>query len=351
MVGEIGTDADEAAAAIIACYAVREGWFELLAFVGNHIRSLERAENAKQIFTALGLGDVPVGMGERGFGSSSVLSEDDPRYLAHPTKIGHGRTVLKWTLEHSEDNSVVLVLNSGFTDAVWLWMDDPGLFLRKVCRVVIMGGIEMDGDLPKLSAEGFLVPNIGKGGAANNNFDPGATLHIYDAMQRHGVPMIVTTRFAAYGCKMPYSIFEAMGATGSPIGARINEQQATRLRELWTKANADIGSFERGDLPARCDRNWFVNTFCDGRDPGEDDVLLYMAEVAWYDPMNLIASSDELRARFFQPYRIEVKGTTHLVIGLTAQDHGVADPDGLRGFMSHSVTGALSLGQTPIPVF
>ncbi len=351
MIGEIGTDADEAIAAILACHAVRERHIELLAFVGNHVKSLQRAQNAKQIFSALGLGDVPVGMGERGFGSTSQECEEDPRFLAQTTKIGHGRPLLQWTLKQSPDHSVVLALNSGFTDAVWLWMDDPGLFLRKVCQVVIMGGIEMDGDHPRLSSEGFLVPSIGKGGAANNNFDPGSTQHLYDAMQRYGVPTITTTRFAAYGCKMPFGVFGAMGESGNAIGVRIGETQEERIRELWMKANAPFGSFERGDLPARCDRTWFVSTFCGGRDPGANDVLAYMAEVAWYDPMNLVASSDELRERFYDPYHIEVKDVVHQVIGLTASNHGIRDKAGLRQFMSNGVTEALRLGQTPISVF
>lgn len=351
MIGEIGTDADEAIAAILACHAVRERYIDLLAFVGNHVQSLLRAQNAKQIFTALGLGDVPVGMGERGFGSTSQECEQDPRFLAQPTRIGHGRPLLRWTLEQSADHSVTLVLNSGFTDAVWLWMDDPGLFLSKVQEVVIMGGIEMDGKLPKLSAEGFLVPSIGKGGAANNNFDPSSTLHLYDALQRRGVPTVITTRFAAYGCKMPFGVFATMAESGNAIGARVGEAQRERIQELWMKSNAPTGSFERGDLPARCDRAWFVNTFCAGRDPGADDILPYMAEVAWYDPMNLIASSRQLRQQFYKPYQVEVGGVMHQVIGLTEAKHGVSDPQGLRMFMGEGVTEALRLGQTPIPVF
>lgn len=350
MIGEIGTDADEAIAAILACYAVRAGHMNLLAFVGNHVQSLRRAQNAKQIFTALGLADVPVGMGERGFGSTSQECEEDPRFLAHATKLGLGRSVLQWTLQHSEDQSVTLALNSGFTDATWLWMDDASLFLRKVKRVVIMGGIKMEGGTPKLSSEGFLVPSIGKGGAANNNFDPGSTQHLYDAMQRNGVPIVITTRFAAYGCKMPFGVFGAMTESGSAIGARIGESQRERIQELWLKANAPVASFQRGDLPERCDRTWFVNTFCDGRDPGEANILPYMAEVAWYDPINLIASSDELRTRFFNPYTVEVKGVKHEVIGLSEADHCISSPEELRRYMADGVIEALRLGQTPIPV-
>lgn len=348
MVGEIGTDADEAIAVILACYAARMGYLDLLAFVGNHVQSLKRAQNAKYFLNALGFGDVPVGMGERGFGTSSVECESDPRFLAQVNKIGLGRQLLQWVLQHSADQSVVLTLNSGFTDAVWLWMDDPGLFLSKIRRVVLMSGIEMDGDQPKVSGEGFLVPSIGKGGAANNNFDPGSTWHLYDAMQRHGVPMTVTTRFAAYGCKIPFSTFGSMQRSGSEAGASVGAMQEERIRELWSKANAPVGSFERGDLPARCDRDWFTSTFCDGRDPGSEDIVPRMAEVAWYDPMNLIASCDTLRDRFYEPTQIEVRSTTHQVIGLTQHHHGVRHADELRSFMTTGVLEALRLGQTPV---
>jgi hypothetical protein len=351
MVGEIGTDVDEAAAVALAGYAVRTEVMELRAFIGNHIQAKLRARNAKQILTGLGLGDVPVGAGEQGFGSSSQECEEDPRFLCHPTKIGYGRSLLRWSLENAEDGSVVLVLNSGFTDAVWLWMDDSKLFLNKVKRVVIMGGIEMDGSLPKLSNEGFFQPAIGPGGAANNNFDGGSTLHMYHLLQQHGIPTTVTTRFAAYGCKLPYRIFDKMSQIDNPIGQRLAEVQNDRFRELWSKAIAPAGHPARGDLPGRCDRSWFVNTFCGGNDPGKDDVVRYIVEIAWYDPMNLVAGVDTLREQFYDPYAIEVKGVEHQIIGLTAENHGVRNPEVLRRYMQDGVLQALSLGQTPIPVF
>ena len=351
VIGEIGTDVDEAIALIMACFGVREGYIDLQAVIANHVQSLYRARNAKQVLSALGLGDVPVGMGERGFGTTSQECEKDPRYLADPTKIGAGRALLQWTLQQSPDHSVTLVLNSGFTDAVWLWMDDPGLFLKKVNKVVIMGGVEMDGEDIRLSREGFIIPHIGPGGAANNNFDPGATWHVYDAMQRHGVPTITTTRYAAYASKMPFGTFKVMAASGNQMGARIAEVQGERFLELWMKANAPAGSFERGDLPERCNRQWFIKTFCGGSDPGGGNVLDHIAEVAWYDPINLIASVEGLCSQFFVPTTVEVKGASHQVIGLSETNTGVRSPKELRQFMRHGVAEALRLGQTPIPVF
>lgn len=351
MIGEFGTDVDEAAAAILACSLVRSRHMELLSFVGNHVHALQRARNAKLILTALGLGDVPVGKGEMGFGSTSQECENNPLFLSSRTKIELGREVLTRTLKSAEDNSVVLALNSGFTDAVWLWMNDPSLFLRKVKRVVIMGGVEMEGNRPRLNEEGYFMPSIGKGGAANNNFDRGSTRHLYHLVQEHRIPTIITTRFAAYGCTVPFEIFNEMSQTGNPIGEHLATIQKDRFRELWGKANALEGHPNRGDLPARCDRNWFITTFCGGTDPSDNDIADYIVEVAWYDPINLLAGVDALHEQFFNPYEITVNDTAHQVIGLSAVNDGIRNAAALRDFMRDSVLNALRAGQMPLSVF
>jgi hypothetical protein len=262
--------------------------------------------------------------------------------------------LLRWTLEHAEDHSVVLVLNSGFTDAVWLWMDAPDLFKQKVKRVVVMGGIEVGEDgLPRTSREGFLLPSLGEGGAANNCFDPGAALHLYDLLQRHDIPVVITTRYAAYGCMMPFGIYDELAGTGHIIGQRLDMHQRVAIKGLWKRANADPGSEDRGSLQPDRDRAWFVNRFC-GVDPpisGQGNIIPYMAAVALYDPMNLIAAVPELLHRFYRPFVVAGRGSDakgRAVIGLTEQNHGVYDEHGLRQFMLEGMAGALRLGMTPM---
>ena len=131
----------------------------------------------------------------------------------------------------------------------------------------------------------------------------------------------------------------------------IDDAGNTHSLQLWMKANAPAGSFERGDLPERCNRQWFIKTFCGGSDPGGGNVLDHIAEVAWYDPINLIASVEGLCSQFFVPTTVEVKGASHQVIGLSETNTGVRSPKELRQFMRHGVAEALRLGQTPIPVF
>jgi hypothetical protein len=357
MMGEFGTDTDEALAAVLASGLTRDQYLDLVAIIGSHLDSMVCAQSVKFILNSLGLSHVSVGVGEIGFGASTTNFERDPRFLVPATQLFGGREALRWALQHSDDNSVVLVLNGGFTDAVWLWMDAPNLFKAKIRKVVIMGGIEMDGELPRLSSEGFLVPSLGQSGAANNCFDPGATLHLYDLLQRHGIPTVITTRFAAYQCLMPFTTYEALARTGHVIGDRINKIQHDRINELWRKANAEPGTPGRGNLPARFTPQTFIDRFCGGiqppLEPGQvlkdiEDITPYVQEVALYDPINLVAAIDALFDEYFDPHYITVREVRHAVIGLDDQHTGIRDQYGLRRLIIEGMRRALLMGATPI---
>lgn len=349
VMGEYGTDPDEILSLVLAARLCRLGYLDLVAVVGNHRPAKHRAMQAKATLDSLGFGTVPVGMGEEGFSASGPGYETDPRFLAVPSKIQRGRSMLRWVLEQSEDDSIVLILNSGFTDAVWLWLDRPDLFLQKIQRVVIMGGVEAQGNEPHLSPEGHLLPSLGRGGAANNCFDPGATRHLFDTLQRHGVPMKVTTRHSAYRAKLPFQVFRDLANTGHPTGVILNERQAASINALWRKINAPVGSNERGTLPGDRDVAWFATTFCDGKEPpitADEDVTPYIRWITLYDPLNLIAAIPGLSQRFYAPQTVEVPSyrgaTMHHIIGVSNQNHGVADPEGLREFVQDELTLALA---------
>jgi hypothetical protein len=351
MKGEYGTDPDEALSVILACQLARMGYLDLLAFIGNHAHALQRAQAAKYVLNRLGLPHIPVGMGEEGFGATSQEFEADALFLAPATQLHHGRPLLRWTLEHSDDNSVVFVENSGFTDTVWAFMDNPRLFLRKVRRVVIMGGLEMDGNDPKFSNEGFLIPSLGRNGAANNCFDPGATLHMYDFLQRRNVETLTTTRFMAYGAMIPFDIYRQLAATRNMVGIRLDDHQRSAIDQLWKRANADEGTAERGDLPVRCDRAWFVGRFCGGVDPGigpMGDIVPFIREVALYDPMNLMAACDGLREKHFDVGYVDVRGVRQGFIGRSERLHGVRNPHFTRSFVVDNMVRALEYDSIPI---
>ena len=59
----------------------------------------------------------------------------------------------------------------------------------------------------------------------------------------------------------------------------------------------------RRGLPARCDKTWFCTTFCSGsgiHKEGTESIWKYVRNFNMYDPMALLASSPQLRFRFFE---------------------------------------------------
>lgn len=94
-------------------------------------------------------------------------------------------------------------------------------------------------------------------------------------------------------------------------------------------------SHEPGTLPERCDRAWFVRTFCTDPDPGinsEDKIWPFVRHYQQYDALAaLAASSEELLYRFFNSTAVSVGDATHRIISLDPNDHGVRDPVYLPG--------------------
>ena len=76
------------------------------------------------------------------------------------------------------------------------------------------------------------------------------------------------TRFAAYACQVPRTIYDDMAATGSRIGQHLQWAQRQSIEKLWQRACAPEGSATRQKLPNRCDQSWFCDTFCGGEGKG-----------------------------------------------------------------------------------
>lgn len=126
-----------------------------------------------------------------------------------------------------------------------------------------------------------------------------------------------------------------MAATGSPIGRHLQQTQATSIERLWRQACAPVGAAERGGLPARCDRAWFLTTFCAGaggdRAAGEPIWDLVRA-FNMYDPLALLCALPSLHDSFdFAEYIIG--STTHRVVGLSKERSGMRDGAAMAEFM------------------
>ncbi|OGL32970.1 hypothetical protein A3F64_01725 [Candidatus Saccharibacteria bacterium RIFCSPHIGHO2_12_FULL_42_8] len=342
MIGDFGKDLDDENALLYAVGAHKAGKINLTAVVANLSPALLRARIARGILEYLGI-DIPVGLG------TSCNVRDDTQeyeanipYLSKKTDFEDGQKLIKDVLEKADDESVVLILNSGLTDAAELMEDAPLLCKRKLSRVAIMGGVVCEKGQVKLNAKGHMIPDD----AANNSFDPKSAKFVYEWLQSQNIPMSILTRNAAYACKFDIGFYESLARANDTIGRGIRDRQRPATEHLWKAANAPTGSETRGTLPDRCTRKWFVDAYLDGADPGNVESIwdpTLKIGTFQYDPLNV---ASVVRPELFAPTKITVNGAEHQVIGLAPSEAGIADTDLLRKDISDNIIDALKITST-----
>jgi hypothetical protein len=293
----------------------------------------------------LGQSTIPVGIG-----TSCLQPEDDGLeyqfnvgYLAETSDVTDGKELILNTLREAKPKSIVLLLISGLTDAAAVLREHMHLFASAVRRVVIMGAVVTKDDLPVLDASGRMVPDLT---AQNNAFDKEATQFLYRQLQELQIPTTTVSRHAAVAARVPRAVYDEMAATGHPVGIRLLAAQKQAIEELFRRACLPAGDQARQGLPDRCDRTWFVNTFCAGngadRQP-EEGIWDLVQTFNLYDPCTLVAAIPNLREHFFSPCVVEVHGVEHLVIGVSAKAHNVRNTAELAQFLNEMLVESLEL--------
>lgn len=340
-----GRDQDDEDTLVAANRFIRMQLLEVLGVVANLSPSPLRARLAKGTLNVLGLRDIPVG-----FGSGNVQMDDDALpyefkagYLSSPEEVTDGEELILNTLRRAAPKGVVLVLISTLTDAANVFMKHSRLFVEKVRRVVIMGGVVAEGDVPKLNEQGHLTPDPT---AQNHSFDLAATTFLYRGLQEWGIPLTVLSRHAASAVKVPRSMYDNMAATGHPVGIRVCEAQKLAIELLWQRANMEPEDINRKGLPARCNKAWFLKAFCgdEGHDRnGSDSIWDLIQTFMLYDPLTLLAAMPGLREFFFQPYVHEAEGVENLVIGVSPNRHCVSRIEELTAYLSSILVESLAM--------
>ena len=337
MIGDFGKDLDDENALLYAVGAHQAGEICLEAVVANLSPALLRARIAKGMLEYLGM-NIPVGVG-----TSCNVPEDTQDYegnipyLSKNTEFEDGQKLMKDILENADDSSVQLILNSGLTDAAELMKNAPLLCKRKLSRVAIMGGVVVEGSQITLNEKGHMTPDD----AANNRFDPVAAEFTYDWLQSENIPMSILTRNAAYACKFDIGFYESLVKADDIIGKGIRDRQRPATEHLWKAANAPASSEIRGTLPDRCTREWFVNSYLNGIDPGEVETIWDPAlkiGTFQYDPLNV---ASVVRPELFTPTKITIGETEHLVVGISPIEPGVADTNNLRNNITSGILNTL----------
>ena len=346
LIGDFGKDLDDEHALLVAARLHHLGTAQLIGVIANLEPALERARLAKGILELLNLKHVPVAVGTACFSDGIIdAHETDVPYLAHPSELwGNGLDLIRQTLENADAQSITLVLNSGLTDAAEALRAFPHLMKDKLVHVTIMGGITLNATgEPSLSPDDFLEPSLGKNGAANNCFDEPSARYAYHRFQELGVPMTILTRYAAYGCAIPYAFCSELAQTGHPIGIALERRQPFRYTDLWQAVHAPIGSPLRGALPLDRTPAWFLHRYCDDTCSvrADEPIEAHMKNIHLYDPLAVVAAIPKLRDRFYRCTSHVVLGTKHRIIGLNAQQTDIKNPTALRNFIKKTELAAL----------
>lgn len=343
-----GQDNDDEMALMLMSELVRNGEVQPLAVVANLRPSERRAALARGTLDMLDLHSVPVGIGTDGGSTThvdkfskyisegktgvdyftqpledvlklqAVMGTAEEDTVSQKARIWDGQKLLRKTLQSADDKSVTLVCLSSIKDAADLLRNSEELFFAKIKSAVIMGGVNAWKDEENLE---FLVPSD----AHNNCFDFPAAEFFYKRCQELGVPLVVLSRFAAYGCPVQRKVYDLMirCPVPNPVLCRLHRAQRDSIEDLWANVNATTDR----KLPARCDRAWFCDTFCNGKglDRTEKDSMWDLVKTFnMYDPMALLSSIPERRKFFFSPKMFEDKnGCEHCIIGVDKERDGI----------------------------
>jgi len=267
---------------------------------------------------------------------------------------GTKNSVKSKTSKREIKGGLTIVITSSLKDMSIFVRDNPTAFASKTREVVVMGGCK-----PILSSDSnddsYECCECEPDSANNNTFDPQASDHFYSTCQRMNITLTVVSRHSAYAAKMPRSVYDDLASTGSPIGLRLRISQCAGIDQLWRRANTTDPDVRKG-LPARCDRRWFIDTFCCGGNDddipsrmGEDSIWDAVTGFMQYDTIALLASIPGVREVLFDPMVLPPlcsnsnvsrggknnNGTgtlrafdvgTRNLIGISEEEHGLKEP-------------------------
>eukprot|EP00929_Paragymnodinium_shiwhaense_P067295 TRINITY_DN33889_c0_g1_i1.p1 TRINITY_DN33889_c0_g1~~TRINITY_DN33889_c0_g1_i1.p1 ORF type:complete len:1567 (-),score=249.67 TRINITY_DN33889_c0_g1_i1:238-4938(-) len=330
----------------------RQGEVTILAMVTNMKPAVRRAALLRGTLDMVGLQNVPVGIGkdqgkdvpdtfsvyvcENKTGVDYFTKNLEEAQAVVDEEVGNarysdGQELLKNVLRRAADKSVTVLVLSACTDIEELASNEEPLFLAKVKKVVCVGGVQatkqaQSGDdrfqqLRRVRDHRRLLPDMT---ARTNQNDPEAAQSFYQRCQELGVDLIVLGRFAAYRIMVPRATYDLMirCPVPNPVVCRMYFAQLTNIEDLWQKVH------QGGQLPARCDRKWFCNTFLEGQgmDRGPNDQIWDLVQrFIVYAPLALLAVFPETYKRYFKPERfLNADGRSSVqVLGLSDEVPGV----------------------------
>eukprot|EP00930_Biecheleria_cincta_P092740 TRINITY_DN8275_c0_g4_i1.p1 TRINITY_DN8275_c0_g4~~TRINITY_DN8275_c0_g4_i1.p1 ORF type:complete len:802 (-),score=104.89 TRINITY_DN8275_c0_g4_i1:41-2335(-) len=339
-ISDPGQDLDDEMAFIMMRALVEEGLIDLRGIVTTLCPSFDRARLCVGTLNLLGLSRVPVGIGTDGGDtdgkhSAAPFQNNASSYMPGKNSeasmtLEPGPRLMHRLYAAAQPKSITLLIIASLKDAAIFIRDNEELFVEKTKEVVIQGGVA---ELPPAKGQ-FMEPDTSN----NLTFDTKSSTYLYRRCQELGVRLILCSRWAAYAAKMPRGTYDELAELGSSIGRRLRNAQRESIEQLWARAAVGADDPSRKGLPPRCDRTWFINTFCGGN----DDPIRTAADPVWdlvdgfmqYDTMALFAAVPELRGEFYEPVKVKVGKTEHLVIGVSQDKPNLFEPkDALMNYL------------------
>ncbi|MCA9064378.1 MAG: nucleoside hydrolase, partial [Planctomycetaceae bacterium] len=307
----------------------------VLVTLGDLTMRTRRARFARSVLSALGLQDIPVGVGidyiveVRDAHGNIDSAATEKRRVEHQVFVEtsldgpdacveiDGLSLICRELQRIDDHSAVLLINAGMPDVAALLKTDSALVKQKCSKVVIMGGVESEPD-----ARGFAVADRR---AYNNLMHQESADYTYAQLQELRIPLVVVTKEAAYAAAAPRDFYDDIGDTGHPIGISLKDQQMRAMQHLWEGIHA-------GRLPPALTPKWFFTTFTDvdletsaGQavfDTAGKNALSFgeiwrlVTKFNLYDPLALLAATPGVDELLFRPQVPEGVVTNVRVLGM-----------------------------------
>ena len=265
--------------------------------------------------------------------------------------------------ERAPPGGLVLMVAGRLTTVACFISTQEKLFCLHTQCVVLLGGVSKDMPGAEGSRRGsfaqsfrsraiptpgfdeadFIQPDLT---AQNLALDPSAATFVYRICQRLSVPLTIVTRHLANACRVPRELYNVIASSGSPIGVRLRDLLQKSICQLWRRVCCEAGDPERSQLPERCDRSWFIQTFCNGQAPDSwegldpqqlSDTHIWdaVSHFSVYTAQLIIAALPQTRDALFDIDWCPVRGTGHIVIGKSKDQPGLKTPKvGARLFES-----------------
>lgn len=318
---DIGRDVDDEMALVLLSALRRKHLLNPIAVIATLSPERDRAYLARGSLDALGMADVPVGIGSSG-GASMPLEVYKSIHSRSSESIDEcGITLACNVLRKAHSNSVQILCLASLSDLAVLLKEHEELFISKVKEVVVMGGL-----LP-IDIGDRLLPDT----AYNNNCDMKAARFVYQSCQELSVPTVTLSRWTAYGCPVRPELLDELAKTKHMVATNIQKKSKESIDQLWKKVVLPPDDPEREKLPSRCDAKWFYQTFIGKEVPSEMPTSVWdeVEKLNMYDPLAVLICVSSYRSSHFRCKEKVVNGVSHLVVGVCEEENGIRNRSAL----------------------